>query len=507
MRGLFLKGGTVVDGTAAAPFSGNVFVSGGRIADIGNLAPPERAEVIDCAGLIVAPGFIDGHSHSDLQVLDNRPEKVLQGVTTEVVGNCGFSPYPCNDRAADLREFANGIFCGNDSWSWPDAQSYCSDVQSKCRTGVLSLIGHGSLRVAFAGHKLGPLAEPVLGAMEQALNTALQQGATGLSTGLMYSPGSSAPLEELDRLSAIVARHGKLVATHMRDYSDLVCEAVAEQIGIAQRTGCRLQISHLQTVGPRNWPKQDEALEIIEEASRQGVDVAFDCYPYTRGATVLTQLLPQWALEGGFAGLVSRLSGTDERIRIATEMNRNLAQGWAGILIAGVRSSAGQELLGLSIEEIAHGRHLEPAMAALELLVEEVGAVNMLEINQSEENLRQVLTHRLSTIISDGFYVNGRPHPRLHGTFPYLLGEISRRRKWLSLTEAIHKITDKPAQRFGLRERGQVRRGYYADVTVFDEALIDSPATYDDPAIAPVGICHVIREGRVLVRGGRVVAN
>jgi dihydroorotase/N-acyl-D-amino-acid deacylase len=506
MTALFLKGATIVDGTGAAPFPGNVFVSGNRISDIGNLDPPPGAEVIDCSGLVVAPGFIDGHSHSDLQVLENRPEKLLQGVTTEVVGNCGFSPYPCNDRAAELREFANGILCGNDSWSWPDVQSYTSDIQSKCRTGVLSLVGHGSLRVAFAGHELGPLSEAVLRAMEQALDNALEQGAAGLSTGLMYSPGSSAPVEELDRLSEIVARHGKLVASHMRDYSDFVCEAVAEQIGIAQRTGCRLQISHLQAVGPRNWPKQDDALKTIEEASRLGVDIAFDCYPYTRGATVLTQILPQWALEGGFAGLVNRLASTSERDRIATEMNRSLAQGWAGVLIAGVRSSLRQDLIGLSIEEIAQFRHQEPAMAALDLLLEEGGAVNMLEINQSEENLRQVLTHPLSIVISDGFYVNGRPHPRLHGTFPYLLGEISRRRKWLTLPEAVHKITDKPAQRFGLLQRGQVRRSYYADLTVFDEALIHSPATYDDPAIAPVGICYVIREGQVLVRRGQLVA-
>jgi dihydroorotase/N-acyl-D-amino-acid deacylase len=507
MSTLVLKGATIVDGTGAAPFPGNVYVSGNRILDIGNFASPAGSKTIDCSGLIVAPGFIDAHSHSDLQVLDNRPEKLLQGVTTELVGNCGFSPYPCNGRSAELREFANGIFCGNNSWSWTDFQSYGSEVRSKCRTGVLSLVGHGSLRVAYSGHQLGPLPDEVNRKMEEALESALEQGAAGLSTGLMYSPGSSAPPEELDRLSRIVARHDKLCTTHMRDYSDLLCEAVTEQIAIAQHTGCRLQISHLQAVGSRNWFRQADAIESIECAFAAGVDVAFDCYPYTRGATVLTQTLPQWTLEGGLPRLLARLSDAGERAKIALEMNQSLAQGWSGILIAGLRSAARQDLIGHSLEEIAERWHKEPAIVAFDLLLLECGAVNILEINQSEENLRRALTHPLSIVISDGFYVTGRPHPRLHGTFPYLLGEICRNRKWLSLAEAVHKITDKPAQRLGLRERGQVRRGYYADLTVFDEATVDSHATYENPSVPPVGIRHVFREGHALVRDGQLVAN
>lgn len=461
------------------------------------------ADVIDCTGLVVAPGFIDAHSHSDLQVLDNAPEKMRQGVTFEVVGNCGFSAYPTGKRAAELREFANGILFGDEHWGWRDAKSYLTETKTRCRMGVASLVGHGSLRVAVAGHCLGRLPQESVEVMVGMVEQALDDGAVGLSTGLMYSPGASSPLDELDRLCSVLARRGKLHATHMRDYSDDVCASLREQIGIAARAGCRLQISHFQVVGPRNWPKQAEALDILEKAHSEGVDIAFDCYPYTRGSTVMTQLLPQYAMEGGISGLLRRLNDPIKRKSIAIEMDRATAQGWSGILISAIRSSDRQYLVGLSIAEIAEKSKMEPASVVLDMLVQEEGAVNMLEINQSEENLKTTVTHPLSIIISDGIYVNGRPHPRLCGTFPYFLGELCRKRKWLSLEKGIEKITDKPAQRFGIKSRGRVKTEYYADLVVFDPDKIDSVATYENPRVPPTGISCVLREGKALIRDWR----
>jgi N-acyl-D-amino-acid deacylase len=504
MSTILLHGGTVVDGSGGEPFAADVLVAQDRIAAIGADLRPADVNRIDCSGLVIAPGFIDAHSHSDLQVLENRPEKLLQGATSEVVGNCGFSPYPAWANVGELREFANGILHGGDHWGWPDAQTYLRDVSSRCRTGVLSLVGHGSLRIAHAGHRLGPLSQDDLGAMERSLDDLLGQGASGFSSGLMYSPGASAPVTELDALCRVVARRGLIYATHMRDYGDSLGEAVSEQVGIARRTGCRLQISHLQAVGPRNWPKQEAAIEAIEDAHRDGVDVAFDCYPYTRGSTVLTQLLPQSALDGGMNALLGRLSDANQRHHIAVQMDRSLAQGWAGILISALPSAKNRDLIGRSIAEIAQLRHAEPATVALDLLVEEKGAVNMLEINQSDENLRRALTHPLSIIITDGFYVDGLPHPRLYGSFPFLLGELCRKRKWLTLPEAVSKITSRPAQRFGLRQRGLLKRGYYADITVFNPAEVNSPATYENPAESPIGIRYVLREGRMLVENGNL---
>jgi N-acyl-D-amino-acid deacylase len=311
----------------------------------------------------------------------------------------------------------------------------------------------------------------------------------------MYAPGATAPFEELERLCQIVARHGKVYATHMRDYGNRLAEAVSEQLELARRTGCRLQISHLQAVGPRNWDKQRAVLDRIENAAANEVDVGFDCYPYTRGSTVMTQLLPQWALEGGMDGLLARLLDGAERKRIAIETEGGLAQGWAGILISSVESQKNSGLIGKSVAAIANDRAEELVETVLNLIQEERGRVNILEINQSEANLRQTLAHPLSCVISDGFYVKGRPHPRLYGTFPFLLGEISRECGWLTLAEAVHKVTDKPARRFGMEKRGRLEKGFVADVVVFDPKTINSPATYDNPGAAPVGIRHVFRNG------------
>ncbi len=424
----------VLDGTGAPARRAAVVVENGRFDGVGTA---EAVPQIDCRGMVAAPGFIDAHSHSDLAVLARPIEKVRQGVTSEIVGNCGFSAFPATNRRA-LQAFANGILHGSGDWGWDSASAYLAGAAS-ANTNVFRLVGHGTLRIAVAGDRQGPLSARELDRMEGLLGDALAGGACGFSTGLMYAPGSSAPIEELDRLCRIVARAGCVYATHIRDYSGALVEAVDEQIGIARRTGCRVQISHFQAVGQRFWHLQARALERIEQARAEGIDIAFDCYPYVAGSTVLTLFLPQWALDGGTDAMLARISGP-ERERIAAETEAMLAQTWADIFIAAGRP----ELVGRSIEEIAIERGTPPAETVLDLLLEHGGAVNVLEFNQSEENLRQALAHPLSNIISDGFYVSGRPHPRLAGTFPELLGEMVRERGWLTLPEAVRKITDAP---------------------------------------------------------------
>jgi dihydroorotase/N-acyl-D-amino-acid deacylase len=496
VRDIFLSNGQVLDGAGSKPFLGSVLLRAGKIVACGRIEPPAEATVLDCTGLVIAPGFIDVHSHSDLHILAQKREKLHQGVTTEVVGNCGFSAFPLGAHAEELRSFANGILCGGTEWGWDSAKEYLSAVhQDQLSVHVESLVGHGSLRVAVAGHAQGPLDQVEMRAILAALDQAFTDGAIGFSTGLMYAPGSSAPREELVELCKVVARHGKLYCTHMRDYGFKLLEAIDEQLDLAQASGCRLQISHLQAVGKANRELNDRALKKIETARDQGIDVAFDCYPYISGSTVMSQLLPQTALAGGVEALLERLADKATRAQIARETQQSIANDWDELLVSAVGSSKNAHCVGESLKKIGKDRGVDPMEAVFQLLIEERCDVNMLEFNQSEENLRTNISHPLCIVVSDGFYVRGRAHPRLYGTFPELLARSVRDPNWLSLSSAVYKITGYPAQRFGLEGRGLLRSGYAADVTVFDPQSICSHATYENPEEPPTGIRYVFRNG------------
>lgn len=494
---LLLKNGILYDGSGADPVPGDLLIDGGRIASIGVINAP-LCRTLDCTGLAVAPGFIDLHSHSDLQVLESeRTEKVLQGVTTEVVGNCGFSPFPQGSHAHELCEFGGGILGRPAGWGWASAKAYLDTVaESGKNVRVAPLAGHGSLRVAVAGLRQGPLSTTEMDRLAGLLADSLDAGCAGFSTGLMYAPGSSAAPEELEHLCRLVAARDRLYTTHMRSYAQGLVEAVREQIALARATGCRLQISHLQAAGRANWNLQQRALDEIETARAAGVDVEFDIYPYQCGSTVLTQWLPFWALDGGATALVERLRTPATRALVRDETEGGMAQSWSDITISGVASAANAALIGRTIADVAAERGCNGVDTALDLLAEENAAVNVVSFNQSESNLRQLLSHPLCSVISDGFYVNGRPHPRLHGTFPELLGSIVRDRHWMSLPEAIHKVTGKPAARLRLNKRGLLREGFAADITVFDPQTIRSRATYETPDLPPEGIRFVIRDGQ-----------
>lgn len=498
--------GLIVDGTGTEPFPGDVVLRDGRIVSVGatteGCAPAEPANVIDCIGKVIAPGFIDAHSHSDLQVLQNRTEKLLQGVTTEVVGNCGFSPYPMPPDAQVLREFANGILCGDATWGWSSAAEYLASARQSKTASVCSLVGHGALRIRVAGNTNRELTEVELDQMCGLLAEAIEQGAAGFSSGLMYAPGSGATMKELTALARVAARRNAVYATHMRSYSEGLVEAVEEQIDVAHAAGCALQISHLQAAGDAYWPLQQRAIERIEEAEADGVDVSFDAYPWLAGSTVMTQILPQWALHGGTAQLLKRLADSAERERIRPDIKPEAR--WTGVILTSVPQREDQ-FVGRSIAELAAERRSTPEDTVMDVLLEQDAEVMIVEHCQSRENLHALLTHPLATVVTDGVYTRGRSHPRLYATFPLLLGDLVRERKWLRLEEAIHKVTAKPAERFQMTGQGRIAPGYSGDLTVFDPNLIHTDATYERPDVAPTGICSVWRKGKMVVNSGTVL--
>jgi N-acyl-D-amino-acid deacylase len=494
-----LRNGFLFDGSGATPVPGSLLIDGDRIAAVGEVPAIADAQVIDCAGLAISPAFIDLHSHSDVQVLEDRTEKVKQGVATEVVGNCGFSPFPFAGDARELHEFGDGILGRNRDWGWRRASDYMDAVaRNSTKVSALPLAGHGSLRIAVAGLRQDALTALETERLSGLLEDALDAGCVGFSTGLMYAPGSAAGHEELAPLCAVIARRGKLYATHMRSYSAGLLDALREQLDLARATGCRLQVSHLQAAGRAHWDLLRRALDEIEAARAEGIDVEFDIYPYQCGSTVLTQWLPQWALDGGRDALLARLRDEAERARIAAEMNQSRAHRWADLTISAVSTPGNAGLVGRNVESVAAERGQDPVELILDLLLAEDALVNIVSFNQSEANLRELLTHPLCSVISDGFYVSGRPHPRLHGTFPELLGTVVRERRWMGLAEAVHKITGKPAARLRLADRGLLRPGYMADITVFDPERIAGRATYDEPTLDPAGIVAVYRGGHVV---------
>jgi N-acyl-D-amino-acid deacylase len=515
---LFLSNALIVDGTGNPPYTGGILIREGSIVAVGEFETPPDVDEIDLRGFALSPGFIDLHSHSDLKVLENRREKSDQGITTEVVGNCGFSPYPCGHSASLLSEQNEGILNGRANWS--SAAAYLFAVQQSSRlVHVESLIGHGALRTAVLGEEATSPHLVRLDVLEAVLDEALCEGAVGLSTGLMYSPGSQAPSAELEALCRVVARHNKLYTTHMRSYSWQLVESVEEQIGLARRTGCRLQISHLQAVGRDNWEKQKVALERIEQARAEGIDVGFDCYPYLAGSTVMTQLLPQTALNDGIAGLLQVIASPASRASLEQFLAIQTAQAWDDIFISSLQSAANRPLIGQHIAAIAEARGTTPPAIVLDLLAEECGKVTIVAFNQSEINLRTLLQHPLSSVITDGFYVSERPHPRLAGAFPTFLGEFTRERRYLSLAQAVRKITSQPAERLGLKDRGHLTPGTIADLTIFEPLAVGSAATFETPATPPTGIQLVIKgqlllpksssllDGQGILQSGRALAH
>lgn len=511
---LLLRDATVVDGTGAAPFAGDVAVADGRIVAVGHLSDVRASRVVDLDGRVLCPGFVDIHTHSDLSLLlDPAGEsKVRQGVTTEVTGNCGFSAFPFAPDRLDLH--ADHLArIGDDpvDLTWTDLRGYAARLMGNPPAlNVAPLVGHGTVRVAVMGVDQRPPTHAELDRMRDLVAQSLDQGAFGFSTGLTHIPSGYGDADEVTALVHVVASRNALYATHSRAIAGPGFAAVEEAIATSRAAGARLQFSHAAINEPDKWGRAADMVALFDDAAAAGLDVWFDVYPYDASSSSLTQYLPPWVQEGGTEGMRRLLADPANRERA----ERELAAGWMGgipwfwdrVVIS--RSGPGrEECVGRTIEEAAARAGTDPVAFTLDLCLEHGNSVQVVLFYRTEEDMRTFLAHPLSVVGSDGSAVpldqgGLKPHPRGFGTFPRVLGRYVREERLLTLAQAIHKMTGAVAARLGLSDRGIVREGLAADLVTFDPDAVFDRATYTDPARAPVGISHVLVNGALVVDEG-----
>ena len=514
MDDLLIRGGHLIDGTGAAGIDADVSVAGGRIVAVERRSSRPARRVIDARGQVVAPGLIDIHTHSDFTLpLNQRAEsKIRQGVTLEVVGNCGFSVAPAlRDRVDMLREY----LAPSAPWLPFTETTFGQYVAGFPATAVnvILQVGHHTLRLMAAGMEDRPLTSAETSAMEVLLAEALAAGAWGLSSGLFTAPGCYADAAEIHALARVLRRHGGAYSSHIRDEADHVRDAVREAIAVAEATGVHVQIAHLKLSGVDNWGGASALLAKIAAARARGLPVDCDAYPYDTATNPLRNLLPRWVVEGGVPAMLERLGRAEARARIRADVARDgltnfgRIPSWDVVRVA-IAPHQPQDA-GLTLGEIGRRRRVDPLDAVCDFLIADRGATRILITSMNERDVHEISSTPWVLVGSDanalatsGVTGQGKPHPRSYGTHARLLGTFVRDLRLLSLPAAIHKTTGASAAALGLSDRGVVREGCWADVAIFDPARIAERATYDDPHQYSVGVSTVIVNGDVVLDGG-----
>jgi N-acyl-D-amino-acid deacylase len=517
MLDILIKNGAVVDGTGKPAFKANVGVLDGRVAVVAERVEQDAACTIEAQGLHLAPGFIDPHTHSDLTLLVDpwAESKVRQGVTTEVIGNCGSSPAPLLGAAVDEVRAEAGLL-GLDV-TWRSMGEYLYRLRNPgTALNVVALVGHNTVRGSVLGYSDVQPEPAQQAAMERLVAEAVEQGARGLSTGLFYPPGFYARTEEVIGLARVAARYGGIYASHIRSESDTLLEAVAEAIEIGERAEIEVEIAHLKLAGYRYWEGVGRLVTMLEDTQARGVRLGCDQYPYNASSTWLAAMLPYWAQAGGAKAVAGRLSNPEIRTQLKRDWegkrleweDRGGMRDWTDIVVS--ECNARPEVLGKSIAEIAAAEAKDPLEAAFDLIVVSEGQVGCVWFDQSEDVVRTLMRHPMVVVGSDGSSLSPqgvlgqrKPHPRSYGTFPRVLGRYVREEKVLSLENAVKKMTSVTAKRFGLIGRGVVRVGAWADLVLFDAQTVADRATFTDPHQYPDGIPYVIVNGKMVIDQGQ----
>lgn len=518
MFDILIRQARIVDGSGRPAFRGDVGIRAGRIEAVGDLGDAPAEQTLDAGRYYLAPGFIDMHSHSDLSLLqDPRGQsKVRQGVTTELIGQCGFSPFPLAGHypAIPRSTMESAYTAVVEDVDWHDLAGYAARLERQgIALNVAPLVGHGVVRAAAMGYENRPSTPDERDTMRRLVAEAMEQGAFGLSTGLTLSPSCFAGTDEVVELAKTAAAYGGIYDTHGRFWAGWHFKGAKEAVEIGRRAGIRVHISHLAIIDPRHWGEAPELAGILERACAVGVDVSYDVYPYVAAGSALSQFLPGWVQEGGTEAMVARLRHPPTRARILDELEQGWFQGlpwtWDKIIVASPGSKGDPAWAGRSIQELAGAWGVEPKEAFLRLIEETEDGVSAVMFNRTEEDMQFFLRHPLGLVGSDGCAIAAdgplshvKVHPRYYGAFPRVLGRYVRETGLMSVEEAVAKMSGRPAERLGLADRGLTRPGYAADLVLFDMETVCDRATFEQPHQYPEGIPYVMVNGQWVIYAG-----
>ena len=523
MTDLLLENARVVDGTGAPWFRGAVAVEDGRIAEVTRDADPgiDAARTVDVDGQVVCPGFVDTHSHSDIELFDDPTlePKIRQGITTEILGQDGFSFAPmyreggAEEWSKQLRALAGRV---DVDWTWGSVAEYLDAVEENgVGPNAALLAGHGTVRFNVLGMSDRAPTDDELEEMGDLVTEALEDGAVGFSTGLIYTPCTYADTHEVQELAARLGPYGRPFVAHVRSEGRWIWDALDEFVDVGAEEGIPLHLSHFKVAGPAQHGTVDRATALVEAARARGVDFTAEQYPYTAGSTMLSAVLPPWVHADGPDGTLEHLTDPESRERIRRDIeewriegweNIGALSGWGNVVIANVESDENESVEGMSVADVAAERGVGPLDAVFDLLVEEDLGASMVLHQMDEGDVRDILSYERVCVATDGLF-GGKPHPRVYGTYPRVLGHYVREQNLLTLEEAVRKMTSLPARAMGLDRKGIVRPGMDADLVVFDPVTVESRATFENPRRHPRGVHHVVVNGEFVVREGETTGN
>lgn len=511
MKKILIKNGTVIDGNRENRYVADVLLNGDRIEKIGKINE-EADAIIDASGKIVAPGFIDTHSHSDLRVLIDPfiEPKIRQGITTEILGQDGISMAPLpKEYVSSWRKNLAGLDGDSDklSWDWENTNNYLNLIsKTGCGPNQLYLVPHGNIRMEAMGLEARPATKEELEKMKEITRRELEAGAAGVSTGLIYIPCAYSLTEELVEICKVAAEFDRPLVIHQRSEADTMLDSMEEVITIAKESGVKIHFSHFKICGKKNWNMIEDIEKLLDKSKEEGIIISYDQYPYVAGSTMLGVIIPPWAHAGGTDKLVERLGNKEDRIKMKEDIENGIPgwdnfidfAGFEGIYVTSVKTKANEDCIGKNLLEIAELRGKDKYDAVFDLLKEEENAVGMYDYYGKDEHVVTFMTREESNICTDGL-LGGKPHPRVYGAFPRVIGKFVREMKAMPLEEAIYKMTKKPAETFKIKERGLLKEGYFADIVIFDENTTIDKGTFVDPIQYPEGISHVIVNGKILI--------